>query len=214
MSNWIIVLTMIFIGLGATQLQTISAARNESTPGNEGGVEEDGEFFPEIKLTIAWIEKPPYATQPTNGSFDDEVQGMVRDVLARFIILECGLLAKINYQVKTFRADSEFHMIELLRQNKVHVGLPIFESKNQRYDEFSFLKITDYPGSEFITNEDETNTLSLVLDAVLKSWSLFAVTLILTAIAGIIMWALVCLILPNEITVGISKNANAFKDLQ
>ena len=85
-------------------------------------------------------------------------------------------------------------MIEILRQNKVHVVGPIFDSTNRRYGEFHFFKITDFPGTEFITSEDETNKLSLVLDAVLKSWSLFAVTLILTAIAGIIMWALVCLI--------------------
>ena len=86
-------------------------------------------------------------------------------------------------------------MIELLKQNKVHVAAPIFESTNRGYNEFSFIKITDYPGSEFITSEDETNKLTLVLGAVLKSWSLFAVTLILTAIAGVIRWALVCLTL-------------------
>ena len=101
----------------------------------------------------------------------------------------------MNYQVKTFRTDSEFHMIELLRQKEVHVAAPIFEPTNRWYDEFSFFKITDYPGSEFIKSDDQTNKLSLVLDAVLKSWSLFAVTLILTAIAGVTMWALVCLTL-------------------
>ena len=200
------VLSVIIIG--AIQLRTIAATRNESIPNNEENDEDDDKEededededekdekdFPVIDLTIGWIEKPPYTTPPTNGSFDDEAHGMLRDVLVRFITIECGYAAKIKYQVKTFRADSEFHMIELLRQNKVHVASPIFEPANRRYYEFSFFKIADYPGSEYITSEDETNKLSLVLDAVLKSWSLFAVTLILTAIAGIIMWALVCLI--------------------
>ena len=191
------VLSVIIIG--AIQLRTIAATRNESILNNEDDDEDEDEDekdekdFPVFDLTIGWIEKPPYTTPPTNGSFDDEAHGMLRDVLVRFII-ECGYGAKIKYQVKTFRADSEFHMIELLRQNKVHVASPIFEPANRRYYEFSFFKIADYPGSEYITSEDETNKLSLVLDAVLKSWSLFAVTLILTAIAGIIMWALVCLI--------------------
>jgi len=118
------------------------------------------------------------------------------------MVLECGVATGIRYQVQTFRADSEFHMIELLRQNKVHVAGPVFESTNRRYDEFSFFKITDHPGSEYITSEDETDKLSLVLKAVLKSWSLFAVTLLLTAIAGVIMWALVCLTLLSEISIG------------
>ena len=189
--------------IGAIQLRIISATRNDSTTKNkdedegenkgEDEDEKDEKDFPIIDLTIGWIEKPPYTTAPTNGSFDDKADGILRDVLFRFITIECGFYAKIDYQVKMFRADSEFHMIELLRQNKVHVAAPIFEPTNRRYYEFSFLKLTDYPGSEFITSEDETNKLGLVLDAVLKSWSLFAVTLILTAIAGIIMWALVCL---------------------
>ena len=192
-SAWIKLLSVIIVG--ATQLQTISATRNESIPNNEDEDEKDEKKLWPVDLTIAWIEKPPYTAPPTNGSLDDNAHGMIRDVLVRFITIECGYYASLNYQIKTFRADSEFHMIELLRQNKVHVASPIFEPTNRRYDEFSFFKITDYPGSEFITREDETNKLGLVLDAVMESWSLFAVTLILTAIAGVIMWALVCLTL-------------------
>ena len=195
MNTWIVVLPAIVIGLGTTQLRTISATGNESTPGNEDGNEQHEQHsFSRADLTIdlitAWIEKPPYTTSPTNESLDNGAHGMIRDVLLPHII-------KCNYVdfFISFRADSEFHMIELLRKNKVHTAGPIFKSTNRRYDEFLFIKIADYPGSEFITGESETNKLSLVLNAVLKSWSLFAVTLIPTAIAGIIMWALVCLTL-------------------
>ena len=82
-------------------------------------------------------------------------------------------------------------MIEMLRQNKVHLAVPIFEPINRRYIEFPFLKLVDYPGTDFISTEEETKGLSVVLDAVLKSWPLLAVTLILTAIAGVTVWALV-----------------------
>ena len=198
MTSWIKVISMIVICIYVFHLRTTSAIGNDTTSGNEEGDEEDEEHLLEEDLIIAWIEKPPYTISPTNDSLDDEAQGMLRDVLLRYIITECGrhhAYEPTSYNVKTFRADSEFHMIELLRQNKVHVAAPIFEPTNRRYNEFSFFKITVYPGSEFITIKDETNKLSLVLDAVLKSWSLFAVTLILTAIAGVIMWALVCLTL-------------------
>ena len=198
MSTWIKILSTIVIGLGVIHRRTTSAIGNHSNSGNEDGDEEDEEHLVHKTLTIAWIEKPPYTTSPTNESLDDEAHGMIRDVLLRYILIECGRYAEREptlYHVKTFRADSEFHMIELLRQNKVHVAAPVFEPTNRRYNEFLFFKITDYPGSEYITSEDEANKLSLVLDAVLKSWSLFAVTLILTAIAGVIMWALVCLTL-------------------
>ena len=195
MSAWFRVLSVIIIN--AIQLQTISATGNKSKPDDQNGDKEDVKHWPVLDLTIAWIEKPPYTTSPTNESLDDEVHGMIRDVLLRYITIECGYYAGVNYHVKTFGAESEFHMIELLRQNKVHIACPIFEPTNRRYNDLSFFKLTDYPGSEFITSDNEANKLSLVLDAVLKSWSLFAVTLILTAIAGVIMWALVWLTLSN-----------------
>ena len=196
MSFWIKVLSTIVIGLCVIHLRTTSAIGNEFTPGNEDGENEDGEHSQAKDLIIGWIEKPPYTTSPTNGSLDDEAHGMLRDVLLRYITEECRDHAPFSC-LRTFRADSKFHMIELLRQNKVHLAAPIFESTNRRHNEFLSFKITDYPGSEFITSEDEASKLSLVLHAVLKSWSLFAVTLILTAIAGVIMWALVCLTLCN-----------------
>ena len=201
-------IAVILIALGATQLRTTSAIGNESTPGSGDGEDEDEEY-PVIKdLTIALIEKPPYTPSTANGSINDESLGLLRDVLLRYIRVDCGIFMNVNYNLETLKADSESHMIELLRQNKVHVAAPIFKKKNQRYDQFSFFKLTDYPGSEYVTNEDEASKLNLVLDAVLKSWSLFAVTLILTAIAGIIMWALVCLPFCNHM------NASAFKSLQ
>ena len=189
MSSWIIVLSAFFVGLGAIQI------RNTSMTGNQDRDEEDEGHWVKKDLTIAWIAKPPYTPSAANGSQDDEGHVLIRNVLYPHILLECGTLKGVRYQFKTFRADSEFHMLELLRQNKVHVAAPIFEPTNRRYGEFSFFKITDYPGSEYITSENEANKLSLVLDAVLESWSLFAVTLILTAIAGVIMWALVCVTL-------------------
>ena len=146
-------------------------------------------------LIFAWIEKPPYATAPNNGSSDNLAQGMIRDALMRYIWVECGLHAlpkSIVYEVNTLKVESEFRMIELLRQNIVHIALPIFEDPSDRqYPEFPFLKLHDYPGTEYITTEDKASALSVVLDSVLKAWPLLAITIVLTAIAGVIMWALV-----------------------
>ena len=185
MGKWFTVLSVVVIALGAVQFQPISANGNSSIPGDED--EENAENY---HLTAAWLETPPYTTSPPKGSIDNETHGMFRDALFRYIY-DCGSNYKINYRVKTFRVDSEFGMIELLRQNKVHLAAPVFEPVNRRYSEFPFLKLVDYPGTDFIRTEDETKGINVVLDAVLKSWPLFAVTLILTAIAGVIVWALV-----------------------
>lgn len=144
-------------------------------------------------LTVAWVLKPPY-TKPANASLISPNHGIVQDAILRYMVLECGLFntPSVSYQGKGLEADSEFEMIELLRKNIADAAVPIFDNlDNRRYSEFPFFKIGDYPGTDFITTEDESNAFSVVIDAVRKSWPLLAVTLIFTAIAGIIMWALV-----------------------
>ena len=189
MDTWFKLLSVVFVGLGACHFRTTSAESNSSTPHNKDVDDKDGQK----NLTIAWIEKPPYATEPNNGSLDNEAGGIVRDALLRYMTWDCGIAAGSHYRIRTLRTDSEIGMIELLKQNKVHIAVPIFEQQNNpQYTGFIFFKLDDYPGTEYITvTDDETNALDVVLDAVLKSWPLLAVTLTFTAIAGIIIWALV-----------------------
>ena len=157
----------------------------------ENGSSEQGHDPYKVPLVLGWIEKPPYAVSPTNESLDNEVHGLIRDAVLWYIIEECEPIG-LEYQASTRKFESEFELLQQLRQNIVHIALPIFEDVNNRkYSEFTFFKLDDYPGTEFITTEDDTTTLTVVMDSVLKSWPLLAVTLVLTAIAGIIMWALV-----------------------
>ena len=156
--------------------------------------EGDEEKYTIRHLTIASIEKPPYTTSVSNGSFDNiATSGLVRDAIWGYLTKECGRDLRIEYKLNSSKFESEFAMIESLRQNQVHIVAPVFEpGNNRKYSEFPFFKLDDYPGTEYITIEEETNALHVVLEAVKKSWPLFAVTLVLTAIAGVIMWALVC----------------------
>ncbi len=205
MSNWFKVLSAVVIGLCAFRLRAISAKGNSSTPDDE---DKDKNGYHSIELSMAWIDKPPYTTSPANGSKDNELHGMIRDALYRYISYDCGWAWKIVFLQNAVRVNSEFGMVELLRQNKVHFAAPIFEPINRQYSEFPFLKLVDYPGTEFITTEEDTNKLKVVLDTVLKSWPLFAVTLILTAIAGVIEWALVGLTWYIEINIVMLHDAN------
>lgn len=153
---------------------------------------EDSEKLTHKSLTIAFTEKPPYIASLSNGSLDSNDIGIIRDAILPFIRVECGRDVRIVYHMNASKHESEFGMIELLRQNKVHIASPIFESTIKRkYSEFTFFKLDDYPGSDYIITENETDALRVVLAAVKASWPLFAVTLVLTAIAGVIMWALV-----------------------
>ena len=124
-------------------------------------------------LIFAWILKPPYTTPPKNGSSESNFQGIILKALLRQIQGECGwfhAFVRTKWELDTLKIDSEFEMIDLLRQNKVHVAVPIFEQPtNRRYSEFNYFKLDDYPGSEYITTVDDTSTLSVVLEAVFKA---------------------------------------------
>lgn len=147
-----------------------------------------------IPLKIAWMLKPPYRLSPANGSL---FRGMIGNVIFSKID---NCMARIESSAKRYteikllaqKTSSEFEMIELLRQNNAQIAVPVFDSEiNRRYSNFNFYKLHSYPGSEFIILQDETDTLDIVLDEVLKSWPLLVITLVLTAIAGVIMWVLV-----------------------
>ena len=187
--KWFTVPSFIVIALGVVQFRAILANGKSSISGDEK--EEKDDLKQHLNLSVAWIERPPYTASPANGSVDNEVQGLIRDAIFRFIFYECSYRDGLRYEPETKRVDSEFQMIELLSQNKVHLAIPISEPINRRYSEFPFVKLVDYPGTDFISTEEETRGLDVVLDAVLESWPLFAITLILTATAGVIMWALV-----------------------
>lgn len=191
MSKWFKVPLVVVIAFYTVQFRAILANGNSSTSGDEKEVKEG---INNLNLSLAWIERPPYTTSPHNESLDKEVHGMVRDALFRYIFYDCSYKDGFKYLPKTYRVNSEFEMIDLLSQNRVHLAAPVFEPANRQYSKFPFVKLVDYPGTDFITTEDETKGLHVVLDAVLKSWPLFAVALILTAIAGVIIWALVSLV--------------------
>ena len=188
MATWFKLLLALFIGLVAFKFRVTSAKSTSSEPDDNDDNEKEN-------LTIAWIYKPPYIRGPDNSSLDNQAHGIVRDVMLKYIVKDCsGEFGNPHYEIKTLKADSESAMIQLLKQNKVHVAIPIFEQQdNQKYSEFIFFKLLDYPGTEYITLADDENNdaLDVVFDSVLKSWPLLAVTMIFTAIAGIIIWALV-----------------------
>lgn len=158
--------------------------------------DDEGKEAKQLPLIFAWTLKPPYVTSPSNGSIDNEAHGMIRDAVLWHVTWECSFAQGKEFKIITSRIDNEFEMIDLLRQNKVHIALPIFEHPtSRRYNEFPFLKIDDYPGTEYIIARDDVSAMTVVLEAVVKAWPLLAVTMVLTAIAGVIIWALVCIIL-------------------
>lgn len=197
MSKWPLqVLSTAVISIHVVFFLTSTAKNISSTCANNDSQSETGNINQTVTvLTVAWIFDPPYII-PENGILIQD-SGMIRDALLRYITVECGYFQTppISFQVIGMQAKSEFGMIELLRANKADMAAPIFETPGSRqYNEFLFFKLGDYPGTDFITSEDQANPIRVVFKGIMKYWPLLAVALIDMAIAGVIMWALVSLL--------------------
>ncbi|CAH3119761.1 unnamed protein product [Pocillopora meandrina] len=145
-------------------------------------------------IRVAWISNPPYTYLPSNDSTINEVfHGLIQDTLMRYIMVECGVLYAhpVIYHFKMFQVHREETLIDMMRKNEVDLACPVLEQQHSRkYGEFLFFKVSDYPGTDFIRDDFETNAFAVVVQSIQKSWPLLAITLNLTAIAGIIMWIL------------------------
>ena len=141
-------------------------------------------------VKIAWMEKPPYIMR-INQSWSGKPEGLLRKTVWHFIELGCDRYA---IHTEAVEVDSMDALVSLVQEGKAQVGLPIFMEnfgEFEKYEGFLLLKVLDHPGLEFITTGQKPNGLLITVKAVLHSWPLLLVTTLLTAIAGVIVWALV-----------------------
>ena len=61
-----------------------------------------------------------------------------------------------------------------------------------KYQNKPYFPLVESPGVIYLTtNADAANAAQAVLDAVLQGWPVLVLTLIMAALSGIVMWALV-----------------------
>ena len=141
-------------------------------------------------LTIAWIEKPPYTMKAKNLSLAHGLKpnGLLRSTVLRFMELGCD-----PYRVKidTVQVDNIKALKILLQEGKANVGLPVFMANPGEYKEMLSMKVLDHPGLDFITTSKRQQVVHVIMEAVFNSWPLLLFTMLLTAIAGVMVWALV-----------------------
>lgn len=144
----------------------------------------------DLVLKIAWMEKPPYTLSfsKSNGS---KPSGLLGQTVWHFIELGCD---RFNIRIEPIEVHSVATLTRLVKEGEVQVGLPIFMNifeGNEEYKETLSIKVLDHPGLEFITAGRRLGTTGLVIKAVVSALPMLLITMLLTAIAGVIVWALV-----------------------
>ena len=134
-------------------------------------------------IRIAVLQKAPYTTL-TNHSPEDG-RGILRDVL-QTKLHPCG-------EVFPFHVKYENDILRNLDSGQAEMGGPVVARgmDPSTYGTHLFLPVVNYQGADFLTKARPKVFANVVTKAVLDSWPLLALTVVMTAIAGIITWALV-----------------------
>ena len=77
-------------------------------------------------------------------------------------------------------------MLEDMEANKSDIAFPIkVPLIAAQYERYRFLRLMTHPGSVLLADKRNADAAKVVFEAVMKSWPLVVVTLLLTAIAGV-----------------------------
>ena len=134
-------------------------------------------------MKMAWLEKPPYTTRRPNA--EGRFNGILYDVL-RTKLHYCGSFESV-------RVNDESTLVARLKNGQAQLAGPVVAKGIDpiRYNGEYFLALLDYPGADFLTKPGTKEFAKVVTETILDSWPLLALSIILTAIAGIVTWALV-----------------------
>ena len=128
-------------------------------------------------------------TGSPNISLENEARGIIGDVLLPEV-LKCY---DYKIQIDTIRVKHESEIFQKLKSGQAQAGAPVIAKgiDPATYSGLAFVPMVDYPGADFITIAEPKQFAGAAKEAVFNSWPLIAFTLILTAIAGVVTWALV-----------------------
>jgi hypothetical protein len=138
-------------------------------------------------LKAQWWSIPPYIYRDKNG----DIQGIFKKVLDRIVEQCCNGHTNITYEKQPLN-DSEV-VKDHIGENGTVLSFPIYgEMKDTTFQNFPYMPVVEAPGVVFImTNEDSANAAQAVMDAVFQGWPVLVLTLVMAALSGIIIWALV-----------------------
>lgn len=138
-------------------------------------------------MKAQWWNIPPYIYRDK----DDNIKGIFKTVLDEIIKQCCNGHTNITYE-KLPLNDSEV-VKDNIGENGTVISFPVYgEMKDTTFQNYPYMPVVEAPGVVFImTQEDSANAAQAVMDAVFQGWPILVLTLVMAALSGIIIWALV-----------------------
>ena len=182
-----------------------SLGENVSTFSTEASVRETPNCNPPLcsrVINITWLSFAPFISQPKNSTRQTEkLDGVFYSIIGRAVQFCCK---HFDNRGTRFEYTHKAENIDTLHANifydKASIGMPVY-IENEFFDQnyggtLAFIKVLESPGLVVIGNKDDVkqNDLKVLWKTIYNQWPIVLISVLLCAISGICVWALVSII--------------------
>ena len=201
-STWVVVLTFVVVSISKEGPRSAVDLLSEIT-GEKFKAPPIIPAFPK-RLNASWMLMPPFVTRNPNSSDRQtsksnttvyQIDGILPYILKLALNICCAALEQnetvVSYQHHPVHDKSELH--KAIMKDEVHLIFPVQSDDDKEYKEYlPYLKLFESPGIVLIRRQDSISRGIQNWSAAVRScWPIVVLTLLLSIVAGICVWALV-----------------------
>ena len=149
------------------------------------------------KVKISWLQTAPFVYDASGGNeHAPDMKGIFHEVITRAIGICCKTFAGKIPQIRFLKRASN---LRVLHRELIHgladMIIPVHSDEDKYGGSLPYIKILDSPGVVLIVPHSEftVKEWKVVLKAVLGTWPVVLMALLMSSVAGVFIWALVSL---------------------
>ena len=153
-------------------------------------------------ISITWLSFAPFIFQPKNNTKQTEkLDGVFYSIIGRAVQFCCKHLGNSGTRLEyTHKAENINTLHANIFYDKASIVMPVY-IENEFFDQtyggtLAFIKVLESPGLVVIGNKDDVkqNDLKVLWKTIYNQWPIVLISVLLCAISGICVWALVSII--------------------
>ena len=150
-------------------------------------------------ISITWLSFAPFIFQPKNNTTETEtLDGVFYSIIGRAVQICCKHFDNRGTRLEyTHKAENITTLHANIFYDKASIGMPVY-IENEFFDQtyggtLAFIKVLESPGLVVIGNKDDVkqNDSKLLWKTIYNQWPIVLISVLLCAISGICVWALV-----------------------
>lgn len=153
-------------------------------------------------INITWLSLPPFIFQSKNEKqtekFGDSINGVFYSIIGRAVQFCCKYMDRKGTRLQyTHKAQDKDTLHANIFHGEASIGMPVY-IENEFFDhlyggKLAFIKVIESPGMVVIANKHtaKKSDVEVLWKAIYNEWPIVFISLLLCAISGICVWALV-----------------------